>query len=417
MTTIHPALLPRNVSLLRHSLQPLARTVMATRSWASIEASQLENLRATLDKKEALGILPALYATLDPLSIPSADILDALPTTNPPSQLPAAESAVITLSFLFSMISNPHFPAAATPDIWPRLCKWVEFLHLYKECFTSTTAIYEDAGATLYNPAFNIFSAFLDHLPTRQAMSMTDGVRRVLAAGWKAQLQAGTSGTRHDLCERLFAMGECLRVLSQLRAVASTTDGAAEFSEILEGCGGSREALLSVLTRTISLITASSKSLGASTFTALGLFLGQIGHFSITTFQYLLRNGIVSAWMTTLDIEIPGLPLESKLKPLVTLLSIPPGYRWVQEALRAGLLDYLVSTVTKIGSEPIDDSGHLPTLLGRIFSRSLVFYSVIVEMKEAFSRLENQARDENFIRSTLYPMWANLKVLVDERSQ
>ncbi|KAJ7629002.1 hypothetical protein FB45DRAFT_1059628 [Roridomyces roridus] len=398
MTTIHSALLPHNVSMVRRSLQSFARRALAARSWRGLSTYVIDKLLETVEHEEGLGLLPVIYATLDPSLIPSTDILDTLSMTEPPTPVLIAESATVTLSFLgLMMTGNRQFPFACTIDIWPRLWKWVEFLEPYSEC---PAAVYHQlqAAAALYQPLARIMNAFLEQPQTHRAMAKTRGVHRVLAVGWNVLLQAGSSGTQDDVSHRLSAVGESPCVLTRLRGTKGTADGQTEkLSKIVEGCGGSHEGLLLALTRTISLVSAHSEYRGASTaFSGLALFLHHIQEVSPDTFLYILNNRFISAWLATLDIEIRGLHVASKLGPLVRLLNVTDGYRWVLEALRAGLLD---------------------PLLEKALPLSLVSYSVIVDMKAAFSRLETDARKENFTRSLLYPMWSKLKALVDERAR
>ncbi|KAJ7636273.1 hypothetical protein FB45DRAFT_444824 [Roridomyces roridus] len=414
MTTIHPAVLPQNLSLLRRSFQPFARKIIAPRSWTGISPLVLTRLR-TVGDEEALGLLPVIYSTLDPLLIPSAGVLDTLSIAE---EVPAAESALITLAFLEKMVRNPHFPLAAAADLWPRLWQWVDFLYLYGEC--SSTAL---QASTIYCPLPRIVHEFMKHPPTHQAMLTTPGITRVLCVGWRVLLQGSS---KYDPSTRLSAIGACLRAAIKLSTPGSTPDGQ-ELSELVEGCGGSHHALVSVLKQTISLVTTHSKSFAvASAYSGISLLLDHLYQVAPDIYDSLPHNGVVSAWVPTLAIELLGSPrlghpegptgVPLGIAPLIQLFSVSPGYPWVMEALRAGLCSHVISTGMKIGSAPMADLGHFSELLETVLPQSLIFYPAIVEMKRAFSRVETASHDERFCRSMLFPMWHNLKALVDERA-
>ncbi|KAJ7625976.1 hypothetical protein FB45DRAFT_74386 [Roridomyces roridus] len=126
MTTIHPALLPRNISKLPFSLQRVARNVISQGSWISgtISSITIHQLSAVA-AEQTLGLLPVIYALLDPSLIPSLD--------TPTKVLCGLSSAMMTWSFLETSLRAPTFPRAASAELWPRLWAWMEFFSLYSE--------------------------------------------------------------------------------------------------------------------------------------------------------------------------------------------------------------------------------------------------------------------------------------------
>ncbi|KAJ7625979.1 hypothetical protein FB45DRAFT_1060557 [Roridomyces roridus] len=126
MTTIHPALLPRNISKLPFSLQRVVRIAMSQGSWIGSGASgtAIQQLGA-MSPEQTLGLLPAIYVLLDPSSIPSLD--------TPAKVLCGLSSAMMTWSFLETSLRAPTFPRAASAELWPRLWAWMEFFSLYSE--------------------------------------------------------------------------------------------------------------------------------------------------------------------------------------------------------------------------------------------------------------------------------------------
>ncbi|KAJ7636272.1 hypothetical protein FB45DRAFT_444818 [Roridomyces roridus] len=407
MTAIHPALLPRNVSKLRSSFQPFARRAMAARSWIVFSPAML----AQLTGEEALGMLPVIYATLDPSFIPSPEILDVLPVTDPPTPVPAAEHSMAAISFLSSISSNPLFPRDTFVNLWPRVWQWARFLQLYSDC--SATAARADA---FYRPVCGILRDFTQHSPTQQIITKTSDIRQVFCTSWKVLVQGFGLD---DPSTRLSAIGSCLRGLAIIiRTMKSTTDGD-QLSEVLEGCDGSLEVFSSIVIQTVSLCGKHSHTPGSlSSFAGVLMLLDHIYTESPDTLDYMRYGGIISALVSSLDITaVQSSPHPLGLTTLLQLLSASPGYPWVLEAVRAGFLDHVVSTGVRIGSGQVPDLDHFLGLLGTVLPLSLVSCRVVVAMKEAFSRLEAQTRHVNFTRSTLYAKWNDLKALVHERAR
>ncbi|KAJ7626187.1 hypothetical protein FB45DRAFT_1030484 [Roridomyces roridus] len=126
MSTIHPALLPRNISKLPLPLQRVARHAMSQGSWMSTSLKTWFQQLGELRPEENLGLLPALYTLLDPSLIPSPESDTATKVRT------SMHSTMMTWAYLeSSLLHNPMFPLTATVDLWPRVWAWMEFFSLY----------------------------------------------------------------------------------------------------------------------------------------------------------------------------------------------------------------------------------------------------------------------------------------------
>ncbi|KAJ7095053.1 hypothetical protein C8R44DRAFT_813856 [Mycena epipterygia] len=406
MTTIHPALHARSTSRLRNSLRPVA---LAAMNGSSKDIARLHTVAQSLTDDEAIGLLPVFYANLDPSWIPSLEVLDNI--ADPLTRLPRVENATKTLSSLCYLVRNPLFPLAATPDLWPRIWKWMEFIRLYHECIPVFTA--SEVVSTHVSQS-QILLKFGQHPQTSLAMFSTNGVRRMLATAWAT------------LVHRLYTADEpvTLGVIALPLLALSDMKDPQNLAEVVDGCGGSYKTLALTLMQNISQAVAHSKSnMAVTSITSVLLFLSDVYRISPDFVAYLLSHGIISSLVAALDIDgvpppaegVPDRPVEVELclGSLIQYLNVSPGYPWMVQALQAGLLRRIVTSSARIATA--SDAGKYPELLWTVLPRSLVFYPVIAEMKKSFSQLETLSRSEEFSRSVLYGHWNVLKALVDER--
>ncbi|KAF8195237.1 hypothetical protein K438DRAFT_801847 [Mycena galopus ATCC 62051] len=408
-TTIHPALLARSTSKLRNSLRPVA---LAAMNGSSKDIATLQAVVRNLPHDEAIDLLPVFYANLDPSLIPSLDVLDNI--TGTLTHLPCIENASTSLSALSanSVVRNPLFPLAAAPDFWPRIWKWMEFLELYYDCIPARTI---SEVVSMRVTQSQILLKFGEHPQTCTEMFATKGVRRILAAAWTTTVHHAYAA---DEPATLGIIALPLLALSDMKDLQN-------LDEVVDGCGGSYNALVFTLTKNISQAVANSKSkVAVTSITPVLLFLQLTFQISSDFVAFLLSHGIISSLVSALDID--GLPSPTEgvphrsialfcLDTLIQFLNVSPGYPWTVHALRAGLLRRIVTSSGKMVTG--SDAGKYPELLLTVLPRTLVFYPVIAEMKKSFSRLETLSRSEEFSRSLLYEPWNILKTLVDVRGK
>ncbi|KAJ7761828.1 hypothetical protein B0H16DRAFT_1688436 [Mycena metata] len=395
----HPALLAGSTSRLRHSLRSVA---LAAMNGSSRDIARIYTVvrAGTLPNHEALGLLPVIYANLDPMLIPSLDILDTLV---PMSTLPSLDNATKTLSCLATLARMQDFPLNAIPNLWPRSWQWIEFIHLYHSCIPALTPPEVISTHLIHS---QILLKFGDHPETSTAMFATEGVRRILAKGWATMV------------DHSFRPGEpaSSTVIGIPLLALSDTKTDVHFQEVVDACGGTYKSLAFTLTKNISQVVMHSKARYASTsITPVLYFLREIFRVSPDFANYLLSRDIISSLMDFHPPPKASRTVELCLSTLIQYMDMPPGYPWVVKALRAGLLRHIITSAMSITT--ISEAGNCPELLLTVLPRSLVSYIVIAEMKKAFLELETMARSEKFSRSALFGHWNALRALVDHRAK
>ncbi|KAJ7758277.1 hypothetical protein B0H16DRAFT_649472 [Mycena metata] len=407
MTTTHPALLAGSTSRLRNSLRSVA---LAAINGSSKDIARICTVvqAGTLPDHEVVGFLPVIYANLDPMLIPSPDILDAIFTS---STLPSLENATKMLSCLATL--SAILPLDAIPNLWPRVWSWMECVHLYYDCFPARTP--PEIISTHLGHS-QILLRFQEHPETALAMFATNGVRRILAKGWATMVD---HSFRPEDPLSSTVIGLPLLALADMSTQL-------HFQEVVDACGGSYKSLAATLTKNISQVVMNSKSSYApGSITPPLCFLRDIFRISPDFVDYLLSRDIIPSLVSILDIDghpppsegVPDRPMsvEFGLETLIEYMDVPPGYPWVVKALQAGLLRHVITSGVNITA--ISEAGNYPQLLLTVLPKNLVAYTVIAEMKRAFLELETPARGEEFSRSALFEHWITLRSLVDERAE
>ncbi|KAF7351865.1 MYND-type domain-containing protein [Mycena venus] len=291
---------------------------------SSKDIAKLYTVTQSLTDDEAIGLLPVFYANLDPSWIPSLDVLDNI--TDPSTRLRCIENVTKIFSSLCYIVRNPLFPLDATPDLWPRIWKWMEFLRLYHECVPASTA--SEVVSTHVSQS-QILLKFGQHPQTCLAMFSTKGVRRTLATAWAT------------LVHRLYTADEpaTLGVIAFPLLALSDMKDPQNLVEVVDGCGGSYKALALTLMLNISQAVANSKSdMAVTSITPVLCFLSDVSRISPEFVAYLLSHGIISSLVSALDIDgvpppaegVPDRPVEVELclRSLIRYLNVSPGYPW-----------------------------------------------------------------------------------------
>ncbi|KAJ7626877.1 hypothetical protein FB45DRAFT_1081833 [Roridomyces roridus] len=411
MSTIHPALLPRNISKLPLSLQGVAHWVMSQGSWKGISSTTTLEL-VEITPEETLGLLPIIYAHLDPSFIPSFDRFATLIRTVK-TVLSSVRSIMVSLSYLTEVLHSPRFPLAATVDLWPHLRAWMEFFSLYSDVFDTSEA------TTRSRVLVDLITEFAAHPPTQQAMVSTPGLRRILAAAWVSSVQMFDGDG--NIGRQLNDIGSALHALHRVKDPQ-------ELSEELDGSGGSHQALCLALKRTIDLAATHPTELGAvSTVGGASLLVDHMNTATPDTIPYLPSHGFIPPLVAALGVVGPpsqnhpfGLAFPMALGTLVPLLCVGSlGSAWLVQALQAGLLNQVMSWGSRRGMMQAAHpriTEQFPWLLKNLLPQALVYYPLIVAMKQAFANVDSSPGDGEFARSGLYSHWNNLKALVDERT-
>ncbi|KAJ7177613.1 hypothetical protein C8R46DRAFT_1074732 [Mycena filopes] len=407
---MHPILHPRGISKLRISLRPVAAAAM---NGSVKDVARLHVMARTMSGNEAFGLLPVFYANLDPQLVPSLDILDDIITTY--TCLPSMENAQKALSSLSIILRPDNFPLEAAPELWARIWKWIEFLHLYYDCGPPLTTAEVFAIYLIHS---QIILKFNQHPPSTAVMFATRGVRRILAVSW-------ATGVHNYYKPEEPAS---LRVNALPLIALSHMEQPQDLEEVVDACGGTFTSLALTLIKNVSQAVEQAKFDMAAAVNAIApvfFFLRDIMRISREFVACLLSHGIVASLVSALDIN--GITPEGRgmlaqpievglgLGTLIQVLNQPPGYPWTVQALQAGLLRRVVAFEPRFATEA--DAGKFPDLLGTVLPRTLVSYTVIAEMRTVFLELESLSQSADFSRSALYGRWQTLQTLVHERGK
>ncbi|KAJ7754825.1 hypothetical protein B0H16DRAFT_1541944 [Mycena metata] len=409
MTTIHASLHVRNISKLHGSAKSVA---LGALNGSATDLARLctPQFLKDLPDAEIQGILPVLYTHLDPALVPSLDMLENIITRS--IHLPCLDNTVRALYALGEISERREsFPLDAARDIWRRVWKWIDFIHTYWDFLPGFPP---EQGVTQIGNSMLLLQ-LMNHPPTQRAMFMTPGVRRMIAAAWRSMLNYhATRHTRASLPE-----------LAHL--LLSLADGLKEtknFEEILDAFGGSHRNMADAFKYQLSLATAEAKSLGAiAVLHGVLVFLESTYHPYKEFTSTLLSCGIVPSLVAALDIDghMPvsaGVPytVDGFLGTVVKYIQTSPGYPWITQALKAGLLRYII-LFSENEVKPSNDGKYpdLKALLTEFLPNGMVSYHVVTQMKKSLAEVSTLSRRDKFSRSALFEDWKVFEALVRDR--
>lgn len=365
----------------------------------------------SLPGDQAAILLPIFYLHLDPSTIPDPGRLDEIITAGTP--LPSIDGAVISLNALSDLVEMSVVPVDASPDLWPRVWKWMHFLHSYWEYLPGFHASDEVKGCLKNSSIVLLLS---QHPATALAISATPGIRRILATSWAAIL--------HDvsLASQEAAKLELTRLLALL---SRDIDDLSNLDEVVDGVGGSYNDLAAVIIEHISQGVAAPTS--ETVVTYLGAVITVLEARDDPLNAALMAKGIVLSLLlaidtlqkTTSNLALPIVQLCFIL--LSAYLKSPAGYRWITQALEAGLLQNIVDLSLEVvqsqahNSHIRDISAELQDLVSSVISGALVSYPVVSCMKRLLPTIKKTSSSPKFAKSVIFDAWRTFSRLVEER--
>ncbi|KAJ6506166.1 hypothetical protein C8R47DRAFT_1101452 [Mycena vitilis] len=382
---MHDCVKLRNLAKIGGSLRPIAE---AAAGGSAKDLLRLCSLIGTLAKTLAVLTLPASFANLDPAGIPDPDELDNL-STKSSERIRCADISLRLVLHVVDVI-----PAAAYPEIWVRVWPWLDFLQTYCDNLPSF-----DAGNNLLPPnlVHHAHAAIIANLaydaPTKNSIGSTSGVRRILAMAWK------------DLVEDLWGQPQYggLENANQLFHLLQPRPGnRTDFDEISEAVGGGAADFASVLVNHVARATSQGPPdprIGEFLSTAITALDGGVGPSLIETAAQSFR--LAPVLVTTILALYGPLrgeawnPVDMCLVCLMKALKCSPGYPYVVQALRAGLLRCILVTGESPGNRPRHpDAKSTSTLIMDLLNQiwpSLAHYKVLLQLKVSFPEAEELA--------------------------
>ncbi|KAJ7639558.1 hypothetical protein FB45DRAFT_906007 [Roridomyces roridus] len=408
MSSVHPWLQARNISGLRPFLRTTASRAMggSTRHIAIVCAM----IPKLTNDEMALIFPPVIYANLDPTRMPSPEVLDGL--TNMSAQLPCIQNLVPLFDWMRIITSGPLFERlyGAAPDLWARFWPWVDFLLSHEDSLVGFSPAHD---LSIHQSISQTIMALFTNPITSHLVIDTTGIRRAMVISWIKIL-------------RLFESDEQTRMrdVAIPISVPSELKNGQHLAEVLDGCGGDLSLLSRIMTESISLASKHPNDpLAGSLVTPVLLLLSRIGSRFPGTLSGLMTPKLVSSLVSAVGIQVtaPGwhqpTGIQVSLVMLLQFLHMPQAFNWIVPCLRKGLLTQVVSWGERLGgAAPADTVNKFDDLLRLVLPEMLVRPTIVVEMKRCFDALEERAAKPAFAECVLFPMWAALRDLVNERT-
>lgn len=373
-------------------------------------------LNPDLPQEQIVLLLAALYPNLDPAAIPKLDALDNALSAG--IRLPRVEGAMMALNALSSISRLGFFPVDAAPDLWPRAWKWIDFLHTYWDYLPGLP--HEEIDDMCQNDAY-IVMTLANHKPTARLIYATHGVRFLLVSAWKTLLDKRSPVP--EVAEAAFQdAGRILNILT------FDSNNARNNEEILDAAGGNIDDLSILIVAHLARGTVLPKSdITVACQGSAITFCKERGHDHGSFPASLLSHGIVAGLVEAIlafdgvSIFLPdgadmmGPTIRYAFDELLKYMVTPPGYPWVTEALKAGLLHAIISfgsRATPNRADPCSLYIHLRDLLHAIIPGALVYCGVVTQVKESFKQITITSA---FKRSSLFQVWETFTALVERR--
>ncbi|KAJ7156170.1 hypothetical protein C8R46DRAFT_1355914 [Mycena filopes] len=358
-----------------------------------------------------LWLLPVLYIHLDPANIPTPDEVDrSLIST---TAIPAVEAASLVLKATSELVALSIFPTDVSLDLWFRVWPWMQFMDTYWE-FLPTFDPKEKLRMTLSNCDLVARLRGNGGEATLDIISAQYGLRSIFSRAWTAVLLDGTFEGSDLLPSHIFRL---------LPTLSEGMERPGCFEEVVDGVDGNLERLASALIKHTSYVLADSRHDVKFGFSMMVTSFLSGSAQQEKFVALLLSRGIITHLMGMIKVleledDIPREMIEAAVGPkrkfwysLVRYFATPPGYLWIAEAIRGGLLPILISYATRRK----DYANNVEAVLHSFLPLSLVWPSVIIEMNKALIGIEKYSGQPRFKESRSFADWEALVSLVKER--
>ncbi|KAJ7633558.1 hypothetical protein DFH06DRAFT_1437488 [Mycena polygramma] len=407
---MHPALridnlsrLPGRYKCFRSRNSKLMATSAANGSLRDL--TRLYSYLDTLGKANCQLLLPIFHRSLEPAGIPRATDLES--SASSPDDCCAR--AAISLNCIAHCVirTGMVFPPGLKEEFWPRIWAWIGFLHRYRD--TVPAVLGADPLRT-----YNTYGSIIAHFAL-DIIDETPGLTVVIIATWKVLL--GVDGSCQEGIYNL---------ISQLINPVGMSENGMHLADLLEGAGGTVQDLAALLVLHIKCTvwtpqsSASPDTLNGMLFDGIRVVGGVCGTGGPVEYA-LLSCGVVKAILRALySLQGSGLSwqfFDTSLcfvfHDLLYFLGIPPGYRTIRRALRAGLL--------KIVFDGAQQSETVSKWLTRLFKEILVpmtvYRSCLIELQKNFAKLAELEVEGmlEFQESRIFPEWSLFATLARAR--
>ncbi|KAJ7452661.1 hypothetical protein FB451DRAFT_1282808 [Mycena latifolia] len=274
---------------------------------------------------------------------------------------------------------------------------------------------------------------FTDRAPLIWHFARTLELLVHIQAHWDDQLIASTLGV-HTILGTAWVVfldlrdTDGLRYFGQIVYEDSPTEDSPWMEEYSDGVGGTPAHLAFTTLRYINYALETQPMPAANVFilavAAKFIFDTSTASSGSQKTSYeteLLAGGLVGALTSAIcalnvvvsDHSIGLQVLDNLLSLLGQRMVTPPGYLWIVESLKAGLLRALLSSATSGGGEMI--LGCLDYIVGTIMPAHLTYRSVLLPLGGALLDVEQLVATKRFRQSNLFKHWEAFTALAHER--
>ncbi|KAJ7758278.1 hypothetical protein B0H16DRAFT_649476 [Mycena metata] len=366
---MHPALRLENLSRLPLSYRGVA--ILAARGNGP-NVRKLYTLIQQVERAEAVPLLPAFYPQFDP-----AKIFDVDGDISEEHQTVVINAFIGLKALIFLVIGTTVLDDLAM-EFWPRVWKWIEFLwmHLALLLPLPPSDLEPWNACSWYGAAIVCFG----HRPRIAAvLKSTPSVWMLLPQNWADLLR---HIDHNDHIDMFVCVCECVERLNQGIMHGDN------FTQIVYGAGGTIDDLACLIAdhtrfvarffrRPISDSVAVRLLLGALTFLEHAAELDF--HIISAVLSHRIVEAFVSLYAGTVDYLTTGPPQVRRIfsRVLGTMLDHEPGYPWVTQALKAGLISLIFSW----GQNPDVDRTDLKHILRTSLPCATVYHSVLSQLQ------------------------------------
>ncbi|KAJ7504980.1 hypothetical protein B0H11DRAFT_2273188 [Mycena galericulata] len=391
-------------------LDNLARLPPAVRRVASAACSARRSLQdvarfmvaaADASEDEDILLLPAYYVLLDPTGIPTMEQLD--------SPVPALETSITQVLDLLQFLFRIPVPLHLGSDLWPRVWKWVYFLHTYRDHLPGPPI--DEATFCL---DFILFAAnFHTDEAAAEFICATPRFIFLAARAWTFIFHDHTKDWR----ELVFAQLWCF-------VADMDPSNPKNFEDIVEGAGGMHN-LARILIGSMEHILATRESpvAGRTVY-----FLRIILDFLMDTEGKDTDGGLSPFYVALAENDIGGVlssaacalvqsaedaseyALNKCFLILAQIFISERGHNWIPSALSRGLLRALVSC-----PQFTDQISRQLNFFFLMLPSSLIYYRVVSEMGGALEAAQDLASAKAFKDSEVHAKWEGFVELAQER--
>ncbi|KAJ7167999.1 hypothetical protein C8R46DRAFT_259346 [Mycena filopes] len=343
----------------------------------------MRSLIAARPPTDTIHYLPALYVNLDPAGIPSPNELDRLLLTLSPMPTVALATLAVDALTLYMQAGNLT-ERDGFSELWVRLWKWLEFLNTYWDLLPASKL-----PTRTQEMMAGIYSGLILHLKedprTSRLICATPGVRRYLAMAWRATLHDDAAVAEPEFFDAMTAI---------LSVFTDRIQDDSNFTEMVEGAGGSFQDLASVVIRHIRVAVA-TPTFDVPQYLSGCLLLSKGECQNCIRLGEVLRSmGMIETVISAIFALHPTQPRYNVSMCVLYLVEdIQQGHPYLLRALRSGLLRLIITLGSSTTAADMSDEDGIPAnitiILREILPQALVHRAVVAQLQRSLEEVTN----------------------------